>query len=295
MNPQLRENKLHGSEDYPYGQYRITGTPRGFQFPVHWHEEMELIYISRGRLQVNIGGTDYMAAKGCVLIVNPQQLHLMRSEDTDVLYHTLLFPLELLSFRTRDALEQTVFLPLRTGQKTFPSRVPEAVLTEENLALLDAVIGINQEKPPLYQLQTRLLLLQFLMEILKAQPLIHSPNEAPDRMQKELLEYIRMHYCDKITLNQLAQVFHLSPKYLSRFFKEHFHLTLTQYISHLRMNHARKLLDTTNLPVTEVAVQSGFSGVSFFIREFKRENGLSPRQWRNQQRKNAREEETPVV
>lgn len=287
MNPQLRENKIHGSTGYPYCQYRVTGIRRSFQFPVHWHEEMELIYISRGQLQVNIGGADYTASQGCVLIVNPQQLHLMGSEDTDVLYHTLLFPLEFLSFQTQDALEQTVFLPLRTGQKTFPCRVPDAVLTDNNLALLDMVIRINQEKSPCYQLQTRLLLLQFLMEVLKAQPLLSSVDGASDRMQKELLEYIRMHYCGKITLEQLASLFHLSPKYLSRYFKEHFHLTLTQYIAHLRMNHARSLLEKTSLSVTEIAMQSGFSGVSFFIREFKRENGLSPGQWRNQQRQNS--------
>ena len=53
---------------------------------------------------------------GQVVIVNPRQLHLMGSDDMSVRYHTLLFPVELISFQSQDELEQTVFHPLRTGK-----------------------------------------------------------------------------------------------------------------------------------------------------------------------------------
>ena len=100
------------------------------------------------------------------------------------------------------------------------------------------------------------------------------------KMQREMLEYIRIHYRERLSLEDLAEQFHLSPKYLSRYFKEHFHLTLSQHISHLRLNHARELLETTDLSVTDIAMQSGFSGVSFFIRSFTEANGISPLKWR---------------
>ena len=57
-------------------------------------------------------------------------------------------------------------------------------------------------------------------------------------------------------------------------------MTLSQHISHLRLNHARELLETTDLSVTDIAMQSGFSGVSFFIRSFTEANGISPLKWR---------------
>ena len=78
----------------------------------------------------------------------------------------------------------------------------------------------------------------------------------------------------------MQKQFHLSEKYLSRYFKQHFHLTLTQYLMHLRLTHACHLLESTSLPVTEVALQSGFSNVSHFIRSFHASFRMSPLQYR---------------
>ena len=217
---------------------------------------------------------------GQVVLVSPRQLHLMRTDDLNVRYHTLLFPMEFISFQTTDDLEQSLFQPLRTGQCVLPVQVPAAVLTSENLGLLDRVIKINQDKTALYQLETRLLLLHFLMAVLLACPLRRVDSDEVDKLQREMLEYIRIHYREHITLTDVAKQFHLSPKYFSRYFREHFHLTFTAYLEHLRMDCARKLLETTDMSVTEVAEQCGFSSVSFFIRSFNRVNGCSPLKWR---------------
>ncbi len=284
MNPQLRENKTHGSPDYPYSQYSIRTGVESFQFPVHWHRELELIYVRSGCLQVKVGDTDYAVSSGEVLIVNSQQLHLMGSEGGGVYYHTILFPLEFLSFQTMDALEEELMLPLRTGKRLLPARVPRSVLTAENLGLLDQVLEVNRRKDAFFQLETRVLLLMFLLEVIRCQPPDRFDAAPGDTMQKELLEYIRLNYRSRLTLEELAERFHLSPKYLSRYFKEHFHLTFSKYLSHLRLTQAKALLETTELPVTEIAMSCGYGSVSFFIREFGRANGAAPLQYRRRKR-----------
>lgn len=282
MNANLRENRSHGTDAYPYTQYRISDPPHAFHIPVHWHDEMELIYVLRGHLLVNVGGADYDLTPGQIIAVNPRQLHLMKSEDLNTVYYTILFPLELISFQSNDMLEQTVFSPLRAGIRLLPSRIPSSVLTPENLNLLNRLIQINDENPPMYQLETRLLLLQFIMDILRAAPLLEADADSVGKLPRRLLEYIRIHYRDRISLSDLATQFSLSPKYLSRYFKETFHLTLTEYIAHLRMSHARELLESTDLSVTDIAAQCGYSGVSFFIRCFTETNGCSPLKYRRQ-------------
>lgn len=286
MNYKLRESKSHGSAQYPYSHYTISNPHHSFQIPVHWHDELEMIYVRQGKLWVNVGGTVYNMTGGQVVIVNPRQLHLMGSDDLSVCYHTLLFPVELISFQSPDELEQTIFRPLRTGQGMLPAQVPEAVLTPENLTLLDRVVRINDCKTSMYQLETRLLLLRFLMEVLRICPLIQADADEVGKLQREILEYIRIHYKDRITLSNMAEQFHLSPKYFSKYFKEHFHLTFSEYVGHLRIDRARELLENTDLSVTEIAAQCGFSGISFFIRRFTEANGCSPLKWR-QQHKNA--------
>lgn len=70
-------------------------------------------------------------------------------------------------------------------------------------------------------------------------------------------------------------------KYISRYFREHFQLTLSQYITYLRLSHAKHLLETTSLSITETALQSGFPNVSYFIRTFKNTFHVPPLQYRN--------------
>ena len=59
MIPELKEDVTHGTKQYPYDQYYLRDIPHAFQIPVHWHEEMEIIYIKEGMLHVRIEGRDY--------------------------------------------------------------------------------------------------------------------------------------------------------------------------------------------------------------------------------------------
>ena len=101
-------------------------------------------------------------------------------------------------------------------------------------------------------------------------------------MQRDLLAYIQTHFTEKITLAMLAEEFHLSEKYISWYFKQHFSISFMQYVSHLRMMKAKDLLLTTDQPITEVALSCGYPSVNLFIRSFKEIHGVTPLQYRKQ-------------
>lgn len=282
---ELKENTPHGTKDYPYDQYFIHRPPHAFQFPVHWHEEFEIIYIKQGTLQITIDNKNYTGQAGSIFLVNPRELHFMGSSDMSVAYFTLLFPLEFISFQSMDHLETTLFQPLRSGQLLFSHTIPNGTLTHALTCILDEITLINRKnhrtESPNRQLETRILLLQFFLQIIEHGSLIAPsvPGKQSD-MQRELLAYIEDHYTEKITLQDLAARFHLSEKYVSRYFKEHFHLTFSDYVNHLRLSHAKKLLETTELSVTQVALDSGYPNVSYFIRTFKESYEYSPLKYR---------------
>ena len=73
----------------------------------------------------------------------------------------------------------------------------------------------------------------------------------------------------------------MSYKYFSRYFKNTFNTTLSDYIMKLRLERAELLLTSTSLPVTDISLQTGFNNISFFIRSFKQAYGLTPLQYRN--------------
>lgn len=279
---ELKENIPHGTREYPYDQCYIRKVRHPFQFPVHWHDELEIIYVKKGKLNVCIEGHDYSGHDGSIFLVNPRELHFMGSEDMSVAYYTLLFPLEFISFQTMDDLESTLLMPLRKGRLQFFHEIGDDALFEKLHILLDRLIEVNLEKPSACcQLVTRSLLLQFI-SLLVEYDLLVTPVFSGSQLniQRELLAYIQEHFTEKLSLEALSEQFHLSEKYISRYFKEHFQLTFVNYTNYLRLTYARRLMETTELPVTEVALQSGFPNVSYFIRVFKEKYGSSPLRYR---------------
>ena len=57
---ELKENKPHGTKDDPFSTYHIKNEGRSFQIPVHWHDELEIIYVKSGFLTVSISGENYI-------------------------------------------------------------------------------------------------------------------------------------------------------------------------------------------------------------------------------------------
>lgn len=277
----LKESRPHGTKDYPYTQYHIHRFTHEFQIPVHWHDEVEIIFIRKGPLSIAINGEEYIGNAKDIFIVSPGQLHLMGSKTASVDYFTLLFPLEFISFQTKDLLEEELLFPLRNHSLAFPTTLPQDDVLSDAGLLLEKLIDLNKSESPHRQIGTRILLLQFIQLLTDHSLLCHQNSGSSLGIQKELITYIQQNYCRPITLAELAERFHLSEKYISRYFKEHFHLPMSQYTNYLRLSHARHLLETTSLPITEVALHSGFSNVSYFIRAFKASYGVSPLKYRN--------------
>ena len=100
---ELKENRPHGTKQYPYTQYFINSPRRAFHIPVHWHEEVEIIYIKKGSITISIGGESFTANEGDLFFVKMGELHFMESNDMNVEYYTLLFPWAFLSFQIDDA------------------------------------------------------------------------------------------------------------------------------------------------------------------------------------------------
>jgi AraC-like DNA-binding protein len=92
-------------------------------------------------------------------------------------------------------------------------------------------------------------------------------------------EHIRMHFNRRVTLGELTRIAGISVAQLERYCKRVFHLTPRQMIQKVRLDHAHRLLHG-DLPITEVALQCGYTDHSAFTRQFKASTGFTPRQYR---------------
>lgn len=286
---ELKENVIHGTKEYPFEQYYMRQFDKPFQFPVHWHDEMEIIYVKEGQLHVSIEGEDFYGKEGDVFFVNPRELHLMGAKDFQVKYYTLIFPLEFISFQTMDELEIRLLGPLRSNKLVLPHMITDEKIRKDIAENLDVITKINEgisgrnrvkTSIELHHIKTRIKLLE-IFQILYEMSLLEEVNSsAQGDTQREMLMFIQSNFDKKITLAMLADEFHLSEKYVSRYFVEHFRIPFSNYVNHIRLSQAKKLLETTDLAVTEVALSCGFQNVSYFIRSFKSSYGVSPLKYR---------------
>ena len=278
---ELKENKPHGTKDDPFSTYHIENAGRSFQIPVHWHDEFEIIYVRSGFLTVSISGESYIGKTGEAFVVSPGNLHLMGSQSGTVDYYTFLFPLKYISFRTDDMLDEKLLEPLNSGHLMICPRVKDTAkeLCEQLIEIYEAKKDESESKITT-QVRTKIILLQFILEMWNKGFVIENDTSGRNTVEKEMVSYIQQNFTGKISLREFGEQFHLSEKYISRYFKEHFHITLSQYVTYLRLEHAKQLLQDTDIPVTDVAMQSGYQNVSYFIRSFQKAYAVSPLKYR---------------
>ena len=278
---ELKENKPHGTKDDPFSTYHIENAGRSFQIPVHWHDEFEIIYVRSGFLTVSISGESYIGKTGEAFVVSPGNLHLMGAQTGTVDYYTFLFPLKYISFRTDDMLDEKLLEPLNSGHLMICPRVKDTAkeLCEQLIEIYEAKNDESESKIAT-QVRTKIILLQFILEMWKKGFVIENDTSGRNTVEKEMVSYIQQNFTGKISLREFGEQFHLSEKYISRYFKEHFHITLSQYVTYLRLEHAKQLLQDTDIPVTDVAMQSGYQNVSYFIRSFQKAYAVSPLKYR---------------
>ena len=102
----------------------------------------------------------------------------------------------------------------------------------------------------------------------------HSHNDA---LQKNILDWLAQNFQNpEINAAMTAEQFKISKKYLSQFLKEQTGKSYTEYVEELRLDHAMQLLRTTDLNITDVAEQCGFSTANTFYKAFRLKYQLSP-------------------
>ena len=114
-------------------------------------------------------------------------------------------------------------------------------------------------------------------------------NKTFDPLVENIKSYIRENQTQEIAVEELAEVFNYSTKYLGRLFKAKTGRSIKEYCNRLKIRQAESLLAETNLSIERIATQTGFNSENYFDRVFHRMTGLSPQMYRksvNQQQKN---------
>jgi AraC family transcriptional regulator len=138
-------------------------------------------------------------------------------------------------------------------------------------------------------LQTDELVIRLLQKVMDILSNASQPDPITDSLKKYHLntiasakDYLLEHFKEDISLQQLAQYCHVSLFHFSRIFKTIMKISPHQFLASVRLNHAKILLETTGLPVTDISFDCGFNSLEHFVAAYKKQFAITPSSYRNQ-------------
>ncbi len=111
-----------------------------------------------------------------------------------------------------------------------------------------------------------------------------NPEEAGNRGRSlaDLKTYLDGHYTERISLDQLAELFYINKFYMTRVFKEQYGVSINTYLQQLKITKAKQLLRFTEASVEEIGIKCGIGEANYFSRLFKQVEGITPSAYRRQ-------------
>lgn len=105
-------------------------------------------------------------------------------------------------------------------------------------------------------------------------------GEEDERTIVGIVRYMQEHMTEEVSLNILAEEFHLSAQYISQLFKNEIGVNFLAYLTNIRMEQAKKLLLSSQLSIAEISERSGYADYRVFTKAFKKAEGVTPSQYR---------------
>lgn len=296
----LKEARKHGTFSFPCAFYRAERetNPPGFPFTVkhHWHEEPEIIYFEHDSYLVDINMEQTRIKSPCFCFINSGELHALTSDSDQFREQAFVFSPDVITFAEPDPAQERFLLPLSEHKLAFPSflgpkhpaflEMQQEFLKVRSVFFHENAINADQftAENPISQLRIKAALLSMLSILAEHNLLTSSePGHNPRvELLKTVISYIRQNYQHPLSLRELAGLAGMNEQYFCRFFKKSLGKTPVSYINDFRIRHAATLLRTTELPVTEVCLESGFNNLGHFMKEFKKATQLTPLQFRKQ-------------
>ncbi len=277
----IHEKTSHFDFNIPYNTYPCT-IPLDFDsVPLHWHEDVEFIYIKKGRGIIVIDGSEYDVEKGDIAFIVPGNVHgIFQYQDDSMEYENILFNGKMFS-SSLDDFYDTFLLPFFENTVEIPKIFRKGVTGYESLKkYLDANDNISSHREGAWGLAIKgnLYLLLFNLVTLYEEKINSKNNKRIDKL-KPVIKHVELHYSEPTTVAEMAALAGFSESHFMRFFKETFGVSFITYLNDYRLSMAARMLLSTEDTILEISQQVGFENLSHFNRQFKKKYNKTPSQY----------------
>lgn len=238
----------------------------------HYHRDIELLFVIRGNIKIDLSGEILYLYEGQFFIFNSMQKHTIETlEESNVMRVYIEYEL------VRDIIGDDNFL--FENHYKFENASYRAVKSAIN-ELLYYYVEANSSKVDFAYLSHCYNILEKLTLFLNQDnsSLNHIEN---NNRTHEIKNYIELNYNQPISLQSLADYLFLSPTYLSKYFKKEFGLNFKQYITNYRLDKAYQEVIYTKKSLANIAFEVGFPNKQSFLKAFEETYGKNPKEFRD--------------
>ena len=281
----LQETKIHGTVTFPYSVYRGRIPEWIHSFPLHWHDDFELIYCTSGQMQVTLWGQAHTLRAQDLIVILPHAVHsIEQSSSGDGEYFNILFHPSLFKGTEADPCYDKYVLPFLNGEKTMDCFYPAA--SSFNQTVTPSILSMYDNRKESYStlelvVKSNLFLLLHHMNQYSTTATSDSRSlQLSYSRLKNALYYVQKFYDHDISIREVSEQCGFSESHFMKLFKELTGMSFNAYLVNYRLELAAKQLSGTDYKVIDIAENCGFHNHSYFTRAFQKKNKKTPLMYR---------------
>ena len=286
----LRETCSHGTQAFPFHHYSEWYAPQKAQHLFtawHWHTEVEFFYVESGCVTYDVGEETLHLTEGDCAFINSRVMH--RGFTNGCIYHAIVFSPKLLGTPQSLVYQKYVHPVITEGIScmVFSLKEPDMPAWKEKiLDCVEQICTVSQQHPAAEELKIQILVSALWMYLAEHMELVDRQEPDKNMLQqarlRKMMQYIWEHYTEHISLDEIAAAANISKSAALRCFRAEVQTSPVEYLNEYRLEHACDLLRMTMDSVSDIALKTGFESIGYFDRIFKREFGITPKQYRKQ-------------
>ena len=284
MKIAYHEKKKHSDDMFAFNIYPCT-IPLDFSFvPLHWQDDVEIIYVKKGIGEVRVDTELFRAKAGDVFIVLPGHIHGINSVPGERMeYENIFFDLELLGMNNIDLCSRKYIHPIIEGRMLLPTYLYTGhELYDSYIVCLDYIDRLSGERKDGYEVGVKGMLLTSLSVLLRGavETTVHESNSSNDEKIKMVLKRIENDYAKHLAIEDMANECGYSSSHFMRWFKDNTGFSFNNYLIEYRLNRAAEELRNGEDTILNIANDTGFDNLSNFNRLFKKRFLMTPTEFR---------------
>lgn len=257
------EIRNYEKSDVPFVLHPDMTKYKGRIFLVNRHIDIELLFITDGKLKIHLDNDIFYAGINDIIVINPNVLHNIIPLTDTVTYDCIIIDRNFFNSH---------------GLSLDNVHVKELINDEflfDNIRNIKTLM-INKPKYYIARVNTYLLNLSLTLLEKYSTEMESTSNSNTILTIEQGIKYINNHFNEQITIDDIAEYVGYSKFYFCRRFKDITGYTVTTYINMQKIRYAKNMLNTSNMSINEIASKCGFNSVAYFSTTFKKYMGINP-------------------